>query len=69
LLALKGIGAPQKKQPSQLTCTIRALRESEPTTKEHTLAGPRPPCSYTVDVQLNFLVGPVQLKKDLSPKL
>ena len=34
------------------------LSETEPPTKEHTQAGPRPPCTYVVDVQLGLHVSP-----------
>ena len=40
---LKAIGTLQEDQQSQLTWTGGALRETEPPTKEHTRAGPRPP--------------------------
>ena len=47
LRALKGIGAPQEDQQSQLTWTLTAP-------KEHTRAGLRPlPCAYIADVQLH----------------
>lgn len=34
------------------------LSETEPQTKEHTEAVPRPPCTYTADVQLGLPVTP-----------
>ena len=40
------------------------LSETEPPTKEHTQAGPRPVHIYVADVQLGLHVGPVQLKQD-----
>ena len=39
------------------------------TTKEHTWAGPKIPCSYVADVQLGLHVGPEQRKQGLSQKL
>ena len=30
------------------------LPETEPPTKDHTWAGPRPPCTYVADVQLGL---------------
>jgi hypothetical protein len=68
LWALKGIGAPQEDQQSQLTWTLGALK-SEPPTKEHTRAGPGPLCKYVADVQLGLHVGPEQLEQGLSQKL
>ena len=63
LQASKGIGTPQKDQQSQLTWTLVA----EPPTKEHTLAGPRPPCTCVADMQLGLNVGPKQLEQKLLP--
>ena len=45
------------------------LSESEPPTKEHTWAGPRPLYTYVTDVQLGLHVGPEQLEQGLSQKL
>ena len=45
------------------------LSESEPPTKEHIWAGPRPPHTYVADVQLCLRVGPEQLEWELSLKL
>lgn len=56
-----------RSQESQLIW-ILGLSESEPPTKEHTRARPRPPCSY-VDVQLGLHVGPEQLEQGLSQEL
>ena len=39
------------------------LSETEPPTKEHTQAGPRPPHTYVADVQLGLHVGPEQLER------
>ena len=47
IAAPKGIGTPQEDQQSQLTLW---LSESEPPTKEHTQAGPKPPHTYVPDV-------------------
>jgi hypothetical protein len=44
------------------------LSESEPPTKKHTGAGPRPPHSY-VDVQFDLHVSPEKLEQGLSQKL
>jgi hypothetical protein len=45
------------------------LSESEPPTREHTQAGPRPPRTYVAGVQLDLHVGPEQLEQGLSQKL
>ena len=45
------------------------LSESEPPTKEHTWAGPRPLYTYVTDVQLGLHVGPEQLEQGLFQKL
>jgi hypothetical protein len=44
------------------------LLESEPPSKEHTWAGPRPPSTYVADVQLGLHVGPEQLEKGAIQK-
>jgi hypothetical protein len=43
--------------------------ESEPPTKEHTQARPRPPGSYVADRQVGLHVGPEQLEQGLCQKL
>ena len=45
------------------------LSESEQPTKEHTRAGPSPPHTYVVDMQLGLYVGPQILEQGLSQKL
>ena len=69
LWAPKGRGTPQKEQQSQLTWTLGALRESEPPTKEHTQAEPRPPNTYVADMQLGLHVDLEQMEWGLSLKL
>jgi hypothetical protein len=66
--SLKGIETPQEDQQSQLIW-ILGISESEPPTKEHTQAGPRPPHTYVVNVPLGLLVSPGQLEQGLSQKL
>jgi hypothetical protein len=41
----------------------------EPPTREHAWAGPRPPHTYVVDVQLGLYVGPEQMEQGLSQNL
>lgn len=43
--------------------------ETDPPTKEHTRAGPRPSCTCVADVQLGLQVGPEQLEQGLSQNL
>lgn len=64
---MKGIGTLQEDQQSQLGHL--EITEYEPATKEHTSAGPRPPCLHVADGQLDLYVGPEQLEHGLSPKL
>ena len=45
------------------------LTESEPPTKGHTWAGPRPPHTYAADVQLHLHAGLQQLEQGLSLNL
>ena len=49
----KGIGTLQRDQESHLTWTSV---KTEPSTKEHTQAGPRPPHTYVADIQLGLHV-------------
>jgi hypothetical protein len=60
---LKGISTLQEDQQSQLT------QETEPPTKECTLAGPRPSPIYVAGVKLGVYVGPPKLEWELSLKL
>jgi hypothetical protein len=69
LRALKGLGTPQEDQQTQPTWTLGGLSETEPPTKEHTQARPRPPCTYATDVQLGLHVGSKQLEWELPQKL
>jgi hypothetical protein len=62
----KGIGTLQRDQESHLTWTSV---KTEPSTKEHTQAGPRPPHRNVADIQLGLHVGPEQLELGLSQKL
>jgi hypothetical protein len=48
---------------------LKCAAETEPPTKEHTQVGPRPPCTYVVDVQLGLHVVPEQLEQGLSQEL
>jgi hypothetical protein len=66
LWAPKGKGTPQEDQEST-NLHPWGLSESEPPTKEHAQAGPRPPRTHVADVQLGLHVGPEQL--GLSQKL
>jgi hypothetical protein len=42
------------------------LSDTEPPTKEHAQAGPRPLHTYVADVQLGLHVGPEQLEQGYS---
>jgi hypothetical protein len=53
----KGIETLQEGQQSQQTWTL-GLSETEPSTKVHTWAGPRPPHMYVADMQLGLHVEP-----------
>jgi len=39
------------------------LSETEPLTKEHTEAGPRPPCIYVADMELDLHASPEQMEQ------
>lgn len=58
----KGLWTPQEAGPHRLS-------ESEQSTKEHTGAVPRPPCTYEADVQLGLHAGSPKLGQELSLKL
>lgn len=62
--ALKEIKTPQEDQECQLSLGNLELPDSEPSTKEHTQAGPRPPHIYVADVQLGLYVDWKQLKQE-----
>ena len=68
LWAPKGKGTLQEDQEST-NLHPWGLSESQPPTKDHAQAGPRPPHTYVADVQLGLHVGPEQLELGLSQKL
>ena len=54
---MKGIGTPQEEQQSQLTWTLRVLRDST-TNQRIYMAEPRPPCIYVAHMRLGLHVVP-----------
>lgn len=68
LKALKEMGTPTG-VPTELTnLDPWELSETEPPTKEHTQAGPRPPRSYVADMKLGLHVSPPTTGVGTVPK-
>ena len=54
----EGYGNPKGRPTVSTNLDSWGFSVTELPTKEHTWAGPRPPCSYVTDVQLDLHVGP-----------